>query len=79
MDADLFFMNRAIEQALLGFNEEEIPVGAVVVYKNKIISEAHNKSIQKTDPTSHAEIEAKKGCSQDRKLQINWCKNVRNS
>ena len=58
MDADLFFMNRAIEQALLGFNEEEIPVGAVVVYKNKIISEAHNKSIQKTDPTSHAEIEA---------------------
>ena len=58
MDTDLFFMNRAIEQALLGLNEEEIPVGAVVVYKNEIISEAHNKSIQKTDPTSHAEIEA---------------------
>ena len=56
MDTDLFFMNRAIEQALLGLNEEEIPVGAVVVYKNEIISEAHNKSIQKTDPTAPAEI-----------------------
>ena len=51
-------MKRAYEQALLGFNKEEIPVGAVVVYENKIISEAHNESISKTDPTSHAEIEA---------------------
>ncbi len=51
-------MKRAYEQALLGFNKEEIPVGAVVVYENKIISEAHNESISKTDPTSHAEIVA---------------------
>ena len=58
MKNDLFFMKRAYEQALLGFNKEEIPVGAVVVYENKIISEAHNESISKTDPTSHAEIEA---------------------
>jgi len=58
MKNDLFFMKRAYEQALLGFNKEEIPVGAVVVYENEIISEAHNNSISKTDPTSHAEIEA---------------------
>ena len=58
MDKDLIFMKRAFEQALLGFDKEEIPVGAVVVYKNEIIAEAHNESIQKTDPTSHAEIEA---------------------
>ncbi len=58
MKNDLFFMKRAFEQALLGFNKQEIPVGAVVVYENEIISEAHNKSISKTDPTSHAEIEA---------------------
>ena len=58
MKNDLFFMKRAYEQALLGFNKEEIPVGAVVVYEDEIISEAHNKSISKTDPTSHAEIEA---------------------
>ena len=51
-------MKRAYEQALLGFNKEEIPVVAVVVYENKIISEAHNESIIKTDPTSHAEIVA---------------------
>ena len=58
MKNDLFFMERAYEQALLGFKKEEIPVGAVVVYENEIISEAHNGSISKTDPTSHAEIEA---------------------
>lgn len=58
MKNDLFFMERAFEQALLGFKKEEIPVGAVVVYENEIISEAHNESISKTDPTSHAEIEA---------------------
>ena len=52
------FMSKAFEQALLGFGKEEIPVGAVVVYENEIISAAHNESIHKTDPTSHAEIEA---------------------
>ena len=63
MKNDLFFMKRAYEQALLGFNKEEIPVGAVVVYENKVISEAHNESISKTDPTSHAEIEAIRGAA----------------
>ena len=58
MNSDLFFMKKAYEQALLGFNKEEIPVGAVVVYKDEIISEAHNESIRKVDPTSHAEVEA---------------------
>ena len=51
-------MKRALEQARLGYDKEEIPIGAVVVYKNEIISEAHNESLHKMDPTSHAEIEA---------------------
>ena len=58
MKNDLFFMERAYKQALLGFNKEEIPVGAVVVYQNEIISEAHNESISSKDPTAHAEIVA---------------------
>jgi tRNA(adenine34) deaminase len=58
MKNNLFFMKIAYEQALLGLKKGEIPVGAVVVYKNEVISEAHNESIHKTDPTSHAEIEA---------------------
>ena len=58
MKKDLFFMKRAYEQALLGFKKEEIPVGAVVVYENEVISEAYNESIIKTDPTAHAEIVA---------------------
>ena len=51
MKNDLFFMERAYKQALLGFNKEEIPVGAVVVYQNEIISEAHNESVSYTHLT----------------------------
>ena len=58
MDADLKHMERAYEQALLAFNEQEVPIGAVVVYENEVISEAHNKCIANCDPTAHAEIEA---------------------
>tara|TARA_B100000945_G_scaffold128910_2_gene102727 strand:+ start:368 stop:826 length:459 start_codon:yes stop_codon:yes gene_type:complete len=58
MDADLKHMERAYEQALLAFDEQEVPIGAVVVYENEVISEAHNKCIANCDPTAHAEIEA---------------------
>ena len=47
MKNDLFFMERAYEQALLGFKKEEIPVGAVVVYDNEIISEAIKERVRK--------------------------------
>ena len=51
------WMKIAISEALLAMNENEIPVGAVLVQDNKLIVQAHNRPIQNNDPTSHAEIE----------------------
>lgn len=49
-------MNEALKQAKLAFEEGEIPVGAVIVCKNKIIARAHNQTELLTDVTAHAEI-----------------------
>ena len=50
------FMGQAIEQAKLSYAEDEVPVGAIVVYENKIIGIGRNKSISKNSPIAHAEI-----------------------
>jgi len=50
------FMQLAIEEALKAGQEEEIPVGAVIVCNNKVIAVAHNMREQLKDPTAHAEI-----------------------
>ncbi|MDC0127060.1 tRNA adenosine(34) deaminase TadA [Methylophilaceae bacterium] len=51
-----FFMSEALKQAKLSFDADEIPIGAVLVYQNKIIASGHNLSIAKHDPSAHAEI-----------------------
>ena len=57
MRKDEKWMRIAIEEAKLAMKESEIPVGAVLVQNNKLIAQAHNQSINKNDPTAHAEIE----------------------
>lgn len=47
-----------IKEAKRAFNANEIPVGAVVVKDNKIISSAHNVRQKKCDVTGHAEVKA---------------------
>lgn len=51
-------MQIAIEEAQKAANNEEVPVGAVVVYDGEIISKAHNQRETSNDPTAHAEIVA---------------------
>jgi tRNA(adenine34) deaminase len=51
-----FFMGEALKQAKLSFDADEVPIGAVLVYQNKIIANGHNLSITKHDPSAHAEI-----------------------
>lgn len=46
----------AILQAKLAANDQEVPIGAVIVHNNEIIAAAHNKDICNSDPTAHAEI-----------------------
>jgi tRNA(adenine34) deaminase len=55
---DLKFMQRAYELAQQAETIDEIPVGAVVVANNKIISEGYNQSITLNDPSAHAEMVA---------------------
>lgn len=53
---DTFFMREALKQAQKAFEEDEVPVGAVAVYKNQIIGRGYNRTEHLQDPTAHAEI-----------------------
>lgn len=53
---DAYFMQRALQCARRGGEENEVPVGAILVHSEKIIAEAWNAPIKTVDPTSHAEI-----------------------
>ena len=54
--SDEYFMNEAFKQAQIALEEGEIPVGAVVVCRNKIIARAYNQTEKLSDVTAHAEI-----------------------
>jgi len=56
--SDEYFMNEAYKEALLSLARDEVPVGAVVVWKNRIIARAHNLVETLNDPTAHAEMQA---------------------
>lgn len=68
-EKDLYFMKIAISEAKKAFKKGEVPVGAVVVLADKVISKAHNKVESNLDPTAHAEIIAIKKAT--KKLK-NW-------
>jgi tRNA(adenine34) deaminase len=53
-----FFMRKALEQAKMAFDKDEVPVGAVIVYQNQIISRAYNLTETLNDVTAHAEMQA---------------------
>ena len=53
---DEHFMKQALIQAQKAFEEEEVPVGAVVVVNNKIIARGYNQVEKLNDCTAHAEI-----------------------
>lgn len=56
MSKELFFMQRALEQAKKAESEGEVPVGAVLTFEDEIIAEAHNTPISINDPSGHAEV-----------------------
>ena len=53
---DEAFMLRALAEAALAFDENEVPVGAIIVRDERIIASAHNQTEQLNDPTAHAEM-----------------------
>ncbi len=56
--SDEYFMKMAYQEAELAFEKGEVPVGAVVVSRGKIIARAHNLTEQLNDVTAHAEMQA---------------------
>ena len=55
---DTYFMQKAYEQAEIAFSKDEVPIGAIIVHKGKIIARAHNLTETLNDVTAHAEMQA---------------------
>ncbi len=49
-------MRRALMEAQAAFDEDEVPVGAIILSGDRVIASAHNQREQLRDPTAHAEI-----------------------
>jgi tRNA(adenine34) deaminase len=54
--SDEYFMNEALKEARKALDQQEVPVGAVVVNQNRIIARAYNMTQQLNDVTAHAEM-----------------------
>jgi tRNA(adenine34) deaminase len=53
---DTYFMQEAIKEAKKAYSEDEVPVGAVLVFDNRIIARGHNQIEMLKDATAHAEM-----------------------
>ena len=58
MTDDEKFMRKALDEARIAFNSDEVPIGAVIVSHGKVIARAHNMTEALTDITAHAEMQA---------------------
>jgi len=54
--SDEYFMKEAIRQAGIAFEQNEVPVGCVIVCKNRIVAKAYNQIEKLNDSTAHAEM-----------------------
>ena len=55
---DSYYMKQALQEARKAFDRDEVPVGAVVVCRDRIIARAVNMTEALTDVTAHAEMQA---------------------
>ena len=58
MEENLRFMKAAYKEAVEAAEEDEVPVGCVIVKDGRILSRAHNRKEKKQNATRHAEMEA---------------------
>jgi len=56
LDKDVYFMKEALKEAKKAFARDEVPVGAVLVYKDKVIAKGFNEVELLQDATAHAEM-----------------------
>jgi len=55
---DKYYMRRAIDEAKIALQKDEVPIGAVIVSNNQIIARSHNLTETLNDVTAHAEMQA---------------------
>jgi tRNA(adenine34) deaminase len=55
---DIYFMKKALQEAEEAFDKGEVPVGAIIVVKDRIIARSHNLTELLNDVTAHAEMQA---------------------
>jgi tRNA(adenine34) deaminase len=55
-EQDHHWMQHALSLAETAASHQEVPIGAVLIYENKLIGEGWNRPISTNDPTAHAEI-----------------------
>ena len=53
---DEYYMREALKLAIEAFEADEVPVGAIIVYEDRIIARAYNQIKTLKDPTAHAEM-----------------------
>ena len=58
MMTDTDYMKMALAEAQKAFDEDEVPIGAVIVCKGRVIARAHNLTEMLNDVTAHAEMQA---------------------
>ena len=56
MMTDIDYMKMALVEAQKAFDEDEVPIGAVVVCRGRVIARGHNMTERLSDPTAHAEM-----------------------
>ena len=58
MMTDADYMKMALVEAQKAFDEDEVPIGAVIVCKGRVVARAHNLTEMLNDVTAHAEMQA---------------------
>ena len=65
------YMEKCISLAKLSEKKDEVPVGAILVFENKILFESHNSPVEKKDPTAHAEINViRSACNEENNYRL---------
>ena len=63
-EKDAYFMGLALEQAKIAGEQDEVPIGAVVVYGDHVIAQGYNRREIDNDPAGHAEFIARTKASE---------------
>lgn len=67
---DVWFMQKALDEAWEAERRDEVPIGAVLVSEGLLVGRGHNAPIASNDPTAHAEVQALRSAGA-------WLKNYR--